>query len=1218
MSSANLTKLKRKATELEQKKEFEKALALYIQIVDEAGRELDDVDLQLYNRVGDLLTRQNEVSEAMAYYEKAVDVYAERGFLNNAIALCNKILRQSPGRTSVYYKLGKISAKKGFKNDARKNFLEYADRMQQGGHVDEAFRALKEFADLCPDQDDIRLMLADLLTKENRSGEALEQLERLYAKLEEEGRGAEARATMDRIKAIDPDITPRPSGAFITQRSNDLVFLDLDDAEPSPRSGTPVPARATPLPPVETVDVRGLGALQGLAITFLPDDEADAVPPAAVAAEVAALDGLEPTENPALAEEVLDVAAMPDLEAPVTASDAPVEEVLPVDHSEWSTPDEVVPLVDGLATSASTLTGVHPHLAPLLDEPPLSTEEFGALTLDAASETELVKEHDLSLSSTLPLMAADPADPGDAGAGESLLGLLDQTIEGDEQSIVAPGMLDAPPDPWAAAALGAARDDARAEPALPDAAGEAAAPGAGEAGLHDQPGARAELAPVPDDESRDGSRIGDSFDADSLKPEADRVTPAAVVEQEAAADTARSAVDEPARAEPLPDDAGPEAIGEAAEPEAGARDDATPRAVAPTLPPEFALEDFVAGDPGSVLDTSTLRAGFGLETPTPVAPMLVPDSLLAPPPAAEVREEDVELPLLDLEKSPFTPDGSPATFDESSEDLDKLLAAPPSFGTPPETPGFVPPPMDLGPNGTTDEWASPEVLIDGEWRDEHMGDLVSGEAQRVGTPRQGGATGDRSTFDDLAAAMLDADRKADGTPGDRDEHASASASTAAPATRAHATPRSTLSFGGLEAQLRRRLELDPTDASLRRQLGEALLDLGQREEGLYELEVAALDCETRGDLGTARDILDVILRVTPLSVPHHQKRVEYAARSGDRPRLVHAYTELADALFRCGEPDKARVVYSRVLELSPGNERAAFALSVLSDDPGAPRSTDELASIHPEPLQASPLPALDTSMRPESKPLAAMPPAGVIAEAPRSPEARPAATGDDAIDAEVDAAFADEVSFGEEVLLEPVAGPPAPGPDRTAAPPPAAGHPPDGFVDLGSWFHGAERARSTRMVTTDVVPSGDEHADFAEMLRRFKQGVAENVEDEDFASHYDLGVAFKEMGLMDEAIAQFQKSLRGPEHRIRSYEALGQCFVEKDQHQVAAALLQRVADAAGVDDQQLVGVLYLMGYACESVGRQKDAVGYYQRVFAVDIEFRDVRNRLAALERNAK
>ena len=44
------------------------------------------------------------------------------------------------------YKLGKISALKGFKNDARANFLEYADRMKKAGKVDEAFRALAEFA----------------------------------------------------------------------------------------------------------------------------------------------------------------------------------------------------------------------------------------------------------------------------------------------------------------------------------------------------------------------------------------------------------------------------------------------------------------------------------------------------------------------------------------------------------------------------------------------------------------------------------------------------------------------------------------------------------------------------------------------------------------------------------------------------------------------------------------------------------------------------------------------------------------------------------------------------------------------------------------------------------------------------------------------------------------------------------------------------------------
>jgi hypothetical protein len=173
------------------------------------------------------------------------------------------------------------------------------------------------------------------------------------------------------------------------------------------------------------------------------------------------------------------------------------------------------------------------------------------------------------------------------------------------------------------------------------------------------------------------------------------------------------------------------------------------------------------------------------------------------------------------------------------------------------------------------------------------------------------------------------------------------------------------------------------------------------------------------------------------------------------------------------------------------------------------------------------------------------------------------------------------------------------------------------YVDLGEWLRASEPSRSTRMVSDDVVPTGDENADFAEMLRRFKQGVAANVEDEDYASHYDLGVAFKEMGLTDEAIAQFQKSLRGDDHRVRSYEALGQCFVEQGQFQVATTLLRRALETTRADDQRLVGVLYLLGFPV-SPWRHGDAVGYYQRVFAVDIEFRDVSSRLAALERKTQ
>jgi tetratricopeptide (TPR) repeat protein len=244
---SNVAKLKKRAGEFEQKKQFDKALAVYLQILDEVQGSEEEADVALFNRVGDLLLRQGNVSEAVDHYERAVDLYAEGGFFNNAIALCNKILRNAPGRNSIYYKLGKISAKKGFTNDAKQNFLEYADRMQKGGKLDEAFRALKEFADLCPDQDDIRLMLADQLVKKNRKGEAIEQLQVLYEKFESEGRSSEARATVDRMKAIDPSVEPQAPGERAPQKSGDLVFLDVGFDAPT----APVKTRSVPRPAPE-------------------------------------------------------------------------------------------------------------------------------------------------------------------------------------------------------------------------------------------------------------------------------------------------------------------------------------------------------------------------------------------------------------------------------------------------------------------------------------------------------------------------------------------------------------------------------------------------------------------------------------------------------------------------------------------------------------------------------------------------------------------------------------------------------------------------------------------------------------------------------------------------------------------------------------------------------------------------------------------------------
>jgi tetratricopeptide (TPR) repeat protein len=168
----------------------------------------------------------------------------------------------------------------------------------------------------------------------------------------------------------------------------------------------------------------------------------------------------------------------------------------------------------------------------------------------------------------------------------------------------------------------------------------------------------------------------------------------------------------------------------------------------------------------------------------------------------------------------------------------------------------------------------------------------------------------------------------------------------------------------------------------------------------------------------------------------------------------------------------------------------------------------------------------------------------------------------------------------------------------------------DRFVDLADWLREDAAPRSYRMVAKDDKRVGDEQADFTDMLEKFKAGVAANVDDEDFDSHYDLGVAYREMGLIDEAIAEFQKALRGATQRIRAYEALGQCFIDRAEYDVAITILSRALREPGMEDEDLIGVLYLLGFASEEGKKPRDAAAYYQRVFAVDIDFRDVSKRL--------
>ncbi len=209
----------------------------------------------------------------------------------------------------------------------------------------------------------------------------------------------------------------------------------------------------------------------------------------------------------------------------------------------------------------------------------------------------------------------------------------------------------------------------------------------------------------------------------------------------------------------------------------------------------------------------------------------------------------------------------------------------------------------------------------------------------------------------------------------------------------------------------------------------------------------------------------------------------------------------------------------------------------------------------------------------------------------------------------------EEVPPAAEAAARPAAGrPSAPAVPRSSAPPAPAGPVGGGdFIDLGSLILEEDEVMDTRMRVEDEEPTGDEERDFKEMLSAFKRGIEQNLDAEDFQSHYDLGVAFKEMGLLDEAIAEFQKALRSPDGRLRTSEALGVCFYEKAQYPIAEAILRRAVDSQPGADDEKVGLLYWLARALEVQGKVDDALATFRRVLAVDIRFADASDRMGQL-----
>jgi tetratricopeptide (TPR) repeat protein len=317
------------------------------------------------------------------------------------------------------------------------------------------------------------------------------------------------------------------------------------------------------------------------------------------------------------------------------------------------------------------------------------------------------------------------------------------------------------------------------------------------------------------------------------------------------------------------------------------------------------------------------------------------------------------------------------------------------------------------------------------------------------------------------------------------------------------------------------------------------------------------------------------------------------------PPVAHAPASVArveqpapdDILAMTSEPTAPRVLTKKPVAPAPA---------------GAPRESEMLDDV----LDVGPPPR---SPRAAPDPVAPAAAVSVAEEPPRKEKT----TEDILTDFVVDLEKTELKEFVPRAKPEPVppskvalASPPAaPAP---AAAPYAAASAMAGTPVLEASVNGDMRDEESASVLSDIL---------SELQSELAEETAEaDAQAEDPEIHYNLGIAFKEMGLLDEAIGELQKVCHAVDagnafsQPIQAYTWLAQCLVDKGAPEAAVRWYQSALHLPGLDDGSRCAIYYDLALAFEASGDKKSALANLMEVYGSNIDFRDVASRIKALK----
>ncbi len=169
----------------------------------------------------------------------------------------------------------------------------------------------------------------------------------------------------------------------------------------------------------------------------------------------------------------------------------------------------------------------------------------------------------------------------------------------------------------------------------------------------------------------------------------------------------------------------------------------------------------------------------------------------------------------------------------------------------------------------------------------------------------------------------------------------------------------------------------------------------------------------------------------------------------------------------------------------------------------------------------------------------------------------------------------------------------------------------------------SEQVRPQTREPVRTSEEGESLDQLREVFQEFRAELGEmGGDDEDLETHYNLGIAYREMGLLDEAIGEFQKVAKAIQrgelfrYAMQCSTLLGLTFMAKGEPKIATLWYERALETPALDQESVLALRYDLGVAQELAGETDAALESFRQVYAMNIDYRDVAERIAALQKH--